>query len=419
MEVPHAPTNRSDTDAPPSLDDIELLSPDTYVPGVPHETFKLLRKNVPVSWQKDPQGPGFWALVKYRDIVTVSRDPKTFSSARRTALVTEFDADALAETQLILINTDPPRHTKLRGLVNKGFTPRMVARLEPHIREISANIIDTIAPKGQCDFVTDMAAELPLQVIAEMMGVPLADRQALFNWSNRLIGQDDPEYATAPDEALRANIEVYMYANQLAVERRKQAGDDLVSVLLNAEVDGEKLTEMEFDVFFVLLMVAGNETTRNLIAGGMLSLIQHPDQWARLRRDPSLIYTAVDEMLRWVSPVMSFRRTATRDTEIRGQKIREGDKVVMFYGAANRDEEIFPDADRFDVGRTPNDHLAFGIGEHFCLGASLARLEIRVMFEELLRRLPDIELAGPVARLRSNFINGIKHMPVAFTPETK
>jgi cholest-4-en-3-one 26-monooxygenase len=294
-----------------------------------------------------------------------------------------------------------------------------VARLEPHIREIAANIIDAVAPKGRCDFVTDIAAELPLQVIAEMMGVPVADRQALFNWSNRLIGQDDPEYGITADDAKRASLEVYMYANQLAVERRKQPGDDLISVLLNAEVDGERLTEMEFNVFFMLLMVAGNETTRNLISGGMLSLIQHPDQWACLRRDTSLISTAVDEMLRWVSPVMSFRRTATRDTEIRGQKIREGDKLLMFYGAANRDEEIFPDADRFDVGRTPNDHLAFGIGEHFCLGASLARLEIRVMFEELLRRLPDIELAGPVARLRSNFINGIKHMPVAFTPETK
>jgi cholest-4-en-3-one 26-monooxygenase len=293
----------------------------------------------------------------------------------------------------------------------------MVARLEPHIREIANAVIDAVAQKGGCDFVTEVAAELPLQVIAEMMGVPLADRRALFSWSNRMIGQDDPEYGTTEDEAKRASLEVYMYANQLAAERRRNPGEDLMSVLLNAEVDGEKLTEMEFDVFFVLLMIAGNETTRNLISGGMLALIDHPEQRARLLKDRSLINTAVDEMLRWVSPVMAFRRTATRDTEIRGQKIREGDKVLMFYPSANRDEEVFPEADRFDVGRTPNDHLAFGIGEHFCLGSNLARLEIRVMFEELLRRLPDIELAGPVARLRSNFINGIKHMPVKFTPK--
>lgn len=203
MKAPHDATNRNATDPPPSLDDIDLLSPDTYVPGVPHETFKLLRKDAPVSWQKDARGPGFWALVKYQDVVAVSRDPKTFSSARRTAMPMEMEPEALAENQLILINTDPPRHSQLRGLVNKGFTPRMVGRLEPHIREIAANIVDAVAPKGRCDFVTDIAAELPLQVIAEMMGVPFAERQALFSWSNRLIGNDDPEYATTADQANR------------------------------------------------------------------------------------------------------------------------------------------------------------------------------------------------------------------------
>jgi cholest-4-en-3-one 26-monooxygenase len=212
-------------------------------------------------------------------------------------------------------------------------------------------------------------------------------------------------------------MEMYMYANQLALERRDHPRDDLVSVLMRGEVDGERLSEMEFDSFFLLLAVAGNETTRNLISGGMLALIEHPEQRARLLTDMSLMPTAVEEMLRWVSPVMHFRRTATRDTELRGQKIREGDKVVVFYPSANRDEEIFPNADRFDVGRTPNEHLAFGIGEHFCLGSNLARLEIRLIFEELLTRLPDMELAGRVHRLRSNFIGGIKRMPVRFTPE--
>jgi cholest-4-en-3-one 26-monooxygenase len=276
-----------------------------------------------------------------------------------------------------------------------------------------------VAPNGKCDFVTEVAAELPLQVIAEMMGVPLEDRHTLFDWSNRLIGFEDPEYSTSEEDARNVSVEVYMYANQLAQQRKQNPGDDLVSVLLNAEVDGQKLTEMEFDLFFLLLMVAGNETTRNLISGGMLALIEHPEQRVRLLQDPSLMPAAVDELLRWVSPVMHFRRTATADTEIRGQKIRAGDKVMIYYISANRDEEVFPDSDRFDVGRTPNDHLAFGIGEHFCLGTNLARLEIRVMFEELLRRLPDMQLGGPVARLRSNFINGIKHMPVAFTPEAR
>jgi cholest-4-en-3-one 26-monooxygenase len=421
MEALSTPTSEVNVGAaaPQRLSDIDLASPDTYVPAVPHAAFKLLRNTAPVFWHKDPDGPSFWAITKHQDVVTVSRDPKTFSSARRTALFQELGPEELAQTQMLMLNMDPPRHTKIRALVNKGFTPRMVARLEPHVREIATEIIDAVARKGQCDFVKDVAAELPLHVIAEMMGVPIEDRHALFDWSNRLIGFDDPEYATSEEDGKKAAIEVYTYANKLAVARKDKPGDDLISVLMSAEVDGEKLTELEFDLFFLLLMVAGNETTRNLISGGMLALMEHPEERARLLRDPSLMPTAVDEMLRWVSPVMSFRRTATRDTEIRGQKIREGDKVLIYYASANRDEEVFPDSDRFDVARTPNDHLAFGIGEHFCLGSSLARLEIRVIFEELLRRLPDMEPASPAARLRSSLINGIKRMPVAFTPEAR
>jgi cholest-4-en-3-one 26-monooxygenase len=325
--------------------------------------------------------------------------------------------EELEHMQLMMLNMDPPKHTKVRALVNKGFTPRMVARLELRLRAITNQIIDNVAARGQCDFVTEIAAELPLQAIAELMGIPLADRHKVFEWSNRLIGLDDPEYNPSHDDGKLAAAEMYLYANQLAAERRDRPGDDLVSVLMTAEVEGERLTELEFDLFFLLLAVAGNETTRNLISGGMLALIEHPDQRARLLANPSLMPIAVDEMLRWVSAVIEFRRTATRDTELRGQTIRAGDKVLIYYISANRDEEVFPEPDRFDVGRTPNDHLAFGIGEHFCLGSNLARLEIRVMFEELLRRLPDIELAGPVDRLRSNLINGIKRMPVVFTPE--
>jgi cholest-4-en-3-one 26-monooxygenase len=265
--------------------------------------------------------------------------------------------------------------------------------------------------------VRDVAAELPLQVIADLVGVPQEDRHKVFEWSNRLIGMDDPEFANSPEAGKMAAAELWMYANQLAEERKREPRNDLVTVLMTAEVDGEKLTEVEFDSFFLLLAVAGNETTRNLISGGMLALIEHPEQRRRLLENPNLLNSAVEEMLRWVSPVMHFRRTATRDTEIRGQKIRTGEKVVVYYGSANRDESVFPNPNVFDVGRTPNNHLAFGIGEHFCLGSNLARLEIRAIFEELLRRLPDIELASPVRRLRSNFIAGVKEMPVRFTPE--
>jgi cholest-4-en-3-one 26-monooxygenase len=255
-------------------------------------------------------------------------------------------------------------------------------------------------------------------VIAEMLGVPLEDRQQLYDWSNRLMGFDDPEFQTSMEDGKIAASEMYAYTNQLAETRRGSPREDLVSVLMNAEVDGEKLSELEFDLFVLLLAVAGNETTRNGISGGMLQLMDNPDQHARLLADPSLVPSAIEEMLRTVTPVMHFRRTALVDTEIRGQKIREGDKVVVWYPSANRDETVFEDPDRFDVARTPNDHLAFGLGQHFCLGANLARLEMRVMFEEILRRIPDVKLAGPVRRLRSNFINGRKSMPVTFTPES-
>jgi cytochrome P450 len=293
----------------------------------------------------------------------------------------------------------------------------MVSRLEKHIYELADHIIDNIAARGECDFVTDVAAELPLQVILEMVGVPLTDRHLVFDWSNKMLAYDDPEYQTTPEVPRIAAAEMFMYSHELAMKREASPKDDLVSVLLEAQVDGEKLSVAEINTFFLLLTVAGNETTRNLISGGMLALIEHPAERARLMADRSLLDTAVEEMLRWVAPVMVFRRTATRDLELHGKQIREGDSVSVWYGSANRDEAMFKDPDRFDVGRTPNEHLAFGIGPHFCLGANLARLEIKIMFERLLQRLPDIRLAGPVQRLRSNFINGIKHMPVRFTPE--
>jgi cholest-4-en-3-one 26-monooxygenase len=301
--------------------------------------------------------------------------------------------------------------------VSLGFSGKMIRNLEGHVREITREILDEVAPLGRCDFVDRIAAELPLQVIVELVGVPKADRRKVLDWTNNMVGFDDPEYAGgAPEVGRIAAAELFMYANELAEERERNPKDDLVSVLMQAEVDGERLSRADFSSFFMLLLVAGNETTRNLISGGMLALIEHPEERARLLADRSLLPSAIEEMLRWVSPVNVFRRTATRDTEIRGQKIREGEKVALFYSSANRDEEAFENPERFDITRDPNDHLAFGIGPHFCLGANLARLEIRVMFEELLQRLPDVELDGEPERLRSYFLNGIKRMPVRYPP---
>jgi cytochrome P450 len=396
----------------------DLSQPDTFARGVPHATFRRLRAEAPVFWHPDSfHGGGFWAVTRHADVWRVSLDQKTFSSQRGSALIPPFTEEQLIPQREIMLNMDPPKHTKYRRLVNMGFSPKILNTAEHHIRQRARSIVDSIARKGHCDFVTEVAAELPLQVIVEMLGVPLEDRHQFFEWSNTMVGADDPEYAASPELGQVAMMQLFGYANELAGDRKRCPREDLTSLLLQAEVDGERLTESEYDSFVMLLAVAGNETTRNLIAGGMLALIEHPDQRDRLIADPRLMPTAVEEMLRWVSPVMAFRRTAQRDVEIRGQEVKEGDRVVIWYASANRDEEVFPEADRFDVGRQPNDHLGFGIGPHFCLGAHLARLEIRIMFEELLRRLPDIELDAPVARLSSKFLSGIKHMPVRFTPE--
>ena len=398
---------------------IDLSDPESFVAGVPHDVFRKLRRENPVSYQDEPEGSGFWSITRYDDVQQCSRNHRVFSSGRKGCFMFDAPPDDLERLQMMMVNMDPPRHTKYRSVVNKGFTPHRMRIIETHVRDICKRIIDRVAPRGECDFVKDIAAELPLQVIAEMLGIPLEEREMVFDWSNRLIGFDDPEFQTSMEDGKMAAAEMYVYANQLAEARRANPTDDLTSILMNAEVEGEQLNELEYDLFFLLLAVAGNETTRNLISQGMLKLIENPSEYARLRADHSLLPTAVDEMIRMVSPVMQFRRTATEDVEVGGQLIRENDKVIFWYVSANRDEAVFTDPDRFDVGRTPNDHLGFGIGQHFCLGANLARLEINIMFEELLGRIHDIELAGPVRRLRSNFINGIKTMPVRFRPEAR
>jgi cholest-4-en-3-one 26-monooxygenase len=394
------------------LANINLLDLDQFVEGVPHELFAALRGRDPY-WQDDPAGPGFWNFTRYDDVVRINKDNQTFSSHRGTALINEMPADQLEQQRLMMLNMDPPMHTRYRLLVNKGFTPRMVGQLETSTRERARTIIAASRERGEFDFVNDIAAELPLQVIADLMGVPQADRHRVFDWSNRMIGSEDPEYRAAPEEAQLAAMELFAYCHALTEEKKADPHEDLMSILTRVELDGERLTEIEIDLFFMLLAVAGNETTRNLISHGMLALLEHPDVYRELVTDPSLIPGAVEEMLRVGTPVMHFRRTATSDTEVNGFPVASGDKVVIWYISANRDEAIFSEPSRFDIRRDPNPHVAFGGGgPHFCLGANLARLEIRVMFEEVLRTLPDLEQSAPATRLRSNFINGIKHLPV-------
>ncbi len=392
--------------------DANLFAPDAFADGPPHALFRRLRAEEPVSRQHEPDGREFWAVTRYADVVAVSKQPLLFSSHRMGAQLQDLPDYLVEGTRSTILGMDPPQHSKYRRLISSGFTPRLVQKLEAHIRKLTTQIIDRVAGSGACDFVHDIAAQLPLAVIAELLGVPEADRPRIYELSNRVAAGDDPDYSTSIEESSQAAMEIWAYANELALARKAEPRDDLVSVLMRSEVDGERLTETEFDAFFLTLAVAGNETTRNLIAGGMLALFAHPDELARLRADLGLLPTAIDEMLRYVTPVMAFRRTVTASTALGGERLREGDKVVIYYVSANRDERVFPDPDRFDVARTPNDHLAFGIGEHYCMGASLARLEARVMFEQLLTRLPQLEMTGPARRLRSYFFNGVKAMPV-------
>jgi len=395
--------------------DIDLLDSTVFAERVPHEWFAFLRQNAPVWWHEEKDGPGFWAVTSLPEATQVNRDYEHFSSASKATYLWELAEDDLAQQQLVMLNMDPPLHTRYRRLVNKGFTPRMVNQLHERIHVATDNIIDQVIETGSADFVTDIAAELPLVVIAELLGVPNEDRHRMFDWSNRMIGSEDPEYQSAGEAAQMASMELYAYASELFATKRVDPHDDLMSVLTQVDIDGEQLSSFELELFFLLLTVAGNETTRNLISGAVATFFEHPDQWELLRNDPSLLPDAVEEMLRYVTPVMNFRRQTTSAFELGGQTIEADSKVVFFHISANRDENVFADPQRFDITRNPNPHMAFGAGgPHFCLGANLARMEIRVMFEHLLDRMPDMELAGPVQRLQSAFISGVKHIPISF-----
>ena len=410
-----------------TLGEIDLTN-DAFVERIPHETFALLRREAPVWWYDWPLGKGFWCVTKHADVVAVSKDTKTFSSEVGATALEDLDEDQIVARKSML-DMDPPNHSRLRGLVAHEFTPRVIKGYEGMLRDLTRHVLDRALPLGEFDFVEEIAKELPIRVLAQLLGVPGEDTDKLIDWGDRCIGNTDPEIAdvlhdSAESDEYRlvpfrspAALELFDYGHWLADQRRDDPRDDLVSKLVHAEIDGERLTKQEFDTMFLLLVVAGNETTRQAIAHGMQALMDNRDQWERLDADPQLIWkTGADELLRWATPVLHFRRTATVDTEIRGQPIAAGDKVVVWYVSADFDEDVFDDPTTLDVGRSPNRHVVFGAGgPHYCLGAYLAKLEVQVMFAELLPRIADVQPAGPVERVRTNFTNALKRMPVRVT----
>ena len=422
-----------------ATDEQVVFDPDTYVRGVPYDAFARLRAREPVTWI-DP--PGYWAVWRHADVKDMLRQPGLFSSQLGgTQIVDPPTPEDLAFVRRSMLNMDPPEHSRLRGLLTRAFTPRAVALLEHRIEARARALIDSVRDAGECDFAA-LAADLPLLTLADVLGMPESDRLLLFDWASRVIGHQDEEYATIdvtdraassemaraalavrpgpgpegrmPDPRTRAGIpDLYAYAHELAAHRRRHPGDDVMSILLQQMDDaGGHVTVDEFENLFWLFAVAGNETLRNGVPGGMVALLEHPGERARLAADRSLLDTAIEEMLRWWTPVIRFRRTATRDCRVAGRPLRAGDRVVVYFASANRDERVFADPDRFDIGRRPNDQLAFGHGPHFCIGAHLARRQMRAIFAAALDGLGEVEPAGPVVRLRSNFQNGIKHLPI-------
>ena len=397
--------------------DVDLSDPRTFLAGVPHGYFRVLREQDPVHWQEECPlpvflpGPGYWALTRYEDVAFVSKHPEIFSTAVGTSSMNELRPRERAMAGDQLIQMDPPRHTELRNLMNVQFKPSAVHETEAHMRKVVCETLDRLADRSECDFVEAVSAPISLRVLTNFLGVPDEYTARFYRWTNATMRFGEP----GRFNLLRARIallQIFLQSTLLERERRKRPLDDVFSRLVNGEFQGKPLGRLMIQVNFFLLIVAGNETTRNALSGGIQALCEHPDQFERLRRDPSLLPQAIEEMLRWVSPVMQFRRTATRDTKIGDREILEGDKVVVYYGAANRDPEVFENPEAFDITRKPNPHLAFGVGTHFCMGSHIARLEMRVTLEEFLRRYPKISLAGPPERQQSNFISGIKRLPL-------
>jgi cytochrome P450 family 142 subfamily A polypeptide 1 len=401
--VPDHPTNPA----------VRLLDRFFYLD--PHPGFRWMRENAPVYWDESADG-GLWGVSLYDDIMEVARQPELFCSSQSSRPERNSWTPSM-------INLDDPLHKRRRNLVNRGFTPRRVAAHEPMLRRLTNELIDTVSARGECDFVQEIARWIPMVVIGDMLGVAPEDREMLLRWSDELLGGG--ALAEIEDEnELRARqaavaMEYWAYARKVVADRRERPGDDLISILVHAEIEGDRLSEDELLQESLLILIGGDETTRHVMTGGLRELIRHPGERAKLVADPAKIPTAVEEMLRWVSPIQNMNRTVTRDTVLSGQTLREGDRLLLLYPSGNRDAAAFRDPDRFDVEREPNRHVAFGgFGTHHCLGATLARLELRVLFEELLRRLPDIELASsdPLPVRPGNFIVGLEAMPVRFTP---
>jgi cholest-4-en-3-one 26-monooxygenase len=397
--------------------DIDLSDPKTFLARVPHEYFRVLREQDPVHWQDECvlpvflPGPGYWALTRYEDVAFVSKHPEIFSSAVGTSSLNDLRPRERAMAGDQLIQMDPPAHTELRRLMNVQFKPAAVRATEAHMRKIVCETLDRLDGHSECDFVDAVSAPISLRILTNFLGVPDRYTARFYRWTNTTMRFGEPGVFNLLRARL-ALLQVFLQSTLLERERRKRPLDDVFSRLVNGEFRGKPLSRLMIQVNFFLLIIAGNETTRNALSGGIQALCENPDQFERLRREPSLLPQAIEEMLRWVSPVMQFRRTATQDTTIRDREIRKGDKVVVYYGAANRDPAVFENPEAFDISRKPNPHLAFGVGTHFCMGSHIARLEMRVTLEEFLRRYPSPSLAGPPERQESNFISGIKRLPL-------
>lgn len=392
---------------------LRLSSPDTFVESVPHAALDELRAESPVAWQDMDGEPGFWAVLNHADVVHVAREPNLFSASEGGVVMENLDESALEMMRMMLLAMDPPKHTEYRRPLAAAFKSRIIADLEPRIREICRSLMDSAANRGSVEFVSDVAAGLPTRVIGELMGLPESDWGMLHDLAQQQTSGTDPDIVGAePDYS--SSITMALYAMEFAARRRSEPpAEDLTTLILGSDFNGAPMTDADFGSFFVQLVTAGNDTTTTMLSSGLWALLEHPEQLSELRADRSLIPGAVEEILRWANPLHYFRRTATADTDISGVKIRNGDKVLMYYTAANRDPAVFADPHTFDIHRSPNPHLSFGIGEHFCLGVHLARLEGRVFFEELLDAFDEISLEAPPVRMRSNLNNAFKLLPVA------
>jgi cytochrome P450 len=388
-----------------------IFDPDVYVNGPPHEAFAELRRTDPISWQPLPDGTDCWAVLTHADVAAVAKEPVLFSAATGGVVLEDLDEQQLEMMRHMLLAMDPPRHADYRRPLLPTFSARTIAGLEERVRSVCREIMARARDRGEVEFVHEVCAALPSQVIGDLMGLPREDWPRIHRWAEQLTGFQDEETVEADGNA---GVEMAMYAIEFAGRRRAadDLGDDLTALILQTRFGDEPMNEIDFGSFFVQLVTAGNDTTKTMLSSGLLALLRHPDQLEELRADPTLLPVAIEEVLRWANPLHYFRRTATADTELRGRKIEAGHKVAMVYTSANRDESVFADPQRFDIHRDPNPHLSFGIGEHFCLGAHLARLEGRVFFEELLATFSTIELTGHPRRTRSNLNNSLKEMPV-------